>query len=467
MKERLLIVDDKKDMLQMIERLVSRHLSVDVLKAMNGQDALKFFSENSIDTVVLDIRMPGKDGMTVLKEILNKDRDIPVIILTGYGTVDMAVEALKLGAYDFLTKPVDNERLVHTIRRALRYRRLIKEKRLLEEEVQRRRLQREILGTSPAIKKVLEEIKAVATTDETVLILGETGTGKELAARTIHRLSQRAEGPFVTVNCPAVPENLLESELFGFKKGAFTSATEDKTGLIATAHRGTLFLDEIGDIPAQVQTKLLRFLQEKEFRPLGSTENITVDVRVIASTNQDLEKKIQDGSFREDLYYRLNVITIRMPSLEERKEDIPILADAFLREFSLQYDKEIKGFTKDALEYLLQRPLKGNVRELQNVIKRAVIFATGQWIDRRTLEASPPEPRALSTISSLLDLPYRQAKEKLLEEFTTNYIRHLLNQTGGNVTRAAHRAGIHRQALQQLMRQFGISSSEFKKDQLQ
>ncbi|RME68525.1 MAG: sigma-54-dependent Fis family transcriptional regulator [Nitrospirae bacterium] len=467
MKERLLIVDDKKDMLQMIERLVSRHLSVDVLKAMNGQDALKFFSENSIDTVVLDIRMPGKDGMTVLKEILNKDRDIPVIILTGYGTVDMAVEALKLGAYDFLTKPVDNERLVHTIRRALRYRRLIKEKRLLEEEVQRRRLQREILGTSPAIKKVLEEIKAVATTDETVLILGETGTGKELAARTIHRLSQRAEGPFVTVNCPAVPENLLESELFGFKKGAFTSATEDKTGLIATAHRGTLFLDEIGDIPAPVQTKLLRFLQEKEFRPLGSTENITVDVRVIASTNQDLEKKIQDGSFREDLYYRLNVITIRMPSLEERKEDIPILADAFLKEFSLQYDKEINGFTKDAIEYLLQRPWKGNVRELQNVIKRAVIFATGQWIDRRTLEASPPEPRALSTISSLLDLPYRQAKEKLLEEFTTNYIRHLLNQTGGNVTRAAHRAGIHRQALQQLMRQFGISSSEFKKDQLQ
>ncbi len=465
MKQRILIVDDKKDMLQMLERLLSRHLSVEVLKAQNGATAIKTVTQNGVDAVVLDIRMPGKDGMSVLRELLEKDRDVPVIILTGYGTVDMAVEALKIGAYDFLTKPVDNDRLVHTVKRAIEYRRLLKEKRRLEEEVKLRGLTREIIGTSPAIKKVLEELEAVADTEETVLILGETGTGKELAARTIHRLSQRAEGPFVTVNCPAVPESILESELFGYKKGAFTSATHDKTGLIETAHGGTLFLDEIGDIPAQVQTKLLRFLQDKEFKPLGHTENIKVDVRVIASTNQDLEKKITEGTFREDLYYRLNVITIRMPSLAERRQDIPVLAEHFLREFSIQYNKDIEGFTRDALQYLTERPWKGNVRELQNVVKRAVIFATDRWISRASILATERGTHPGPNLSDLLELPYRTAKDKLLEEFTTEYIRNLLQKTGGNVTRAAQIAGLHRQALQQLMRQYGITSSQYKRQQ--
>ncbi len=462
MKERVLIVDDKADMLQMLERLLKRHLSVEVLKAQNGREALRMVTEEQTDAVVLDIRMPGKDGMTVLREVLQKDRDIPVVILTGYGTVDMAVEALKVGAYDFLTKPVDNERLVHTLRRALQYRKLLREKKRLEEEVRQRRLRQEIIGQSGAIRRVLREIEAVARTDETVLILGPTGTGKELAARTIHRLSPRSNGPFVTVNCPAIPENLLESELFGYRRGAFTSATEDKKGLIETAHGGTLFLDEIGDIPPEVQTKLLRFLQEKEFKPLGHTENIHVDVRVIASTNQDLEKKIQDGSFREDLYYRLNVITIRMPSLAERREDIPLLAEAFLREFALQYNKDIEGFTKDAIQYLLTKQWKGNIRELQNTIKRAVIFTRDRWVQRDDLEPSEPIKGSLLTESQVFDMPYSMAKDRVLHEFTTDYLRRLLQKTGGNVTRAAQLAGMHRQALQQLRRRHGLSSTEFR-----
>jgi DNA-binding NtrC family response regulator len=462
-KDKILIIDDKPDMLTFLERLISKELGVDILTAQNSSEALPYLKDNDIDIILLDVRMPGKDGISLLKEIKSLDSDIIVIMLTGYGTVDMAVEALKLGAYDFLTKPVNNERLIHTLRRALQFRKVLKEKQRLEEEIRTQVVRKELIGESPVMKEVLETLRAVAETDETVLILGETGTGKELAARTIHRLSRRADGPFITVNCPAIPESILESELFGYRKGAFTSATSDKKGLIETADHGTIFLDEIGDIPHSVQTKLLRFLQDKEFKPLGDTENIKVDVRVIASTNQDLEKKIQEGHFREDLYYRLNVITIRMPSLKERSEDIPLLAEHFLREYALKYGKEIEGFSDEAIVYLTTRQWKGNVRELQNVIKRAVIFARNNKIGRRDLEDfSHIEPCPDILMDSLLNLDYRSAKSKVLEHFTVNYLRHLLESTKGNVTHAARKAGMERQALQQLMKRYRITSSEFR-----
>ncbi|RMG74733.1 MAG: sigma-54-dependent Fis family transcriptional regulator, partial [Nitrospirae bacterium] len=426
MKHRVLVVDDHQDMLRMLKRLLETELQVEVLTSASASKAIETVKKEPVDLAIVDVKMPKKDGITLLREAKEIDSNLIVIILTGYGTVEMAVEALKQGAYDFLTKPVNNERLVHTVKRALEYRRVLDEKSALERKIAEETLRRELIGESRAIKELLERLSAVAVTDETILIRGETGTGKELAARTIHRLSSRAEGPFITVNCPAIPESILESELFGYRKGAFTSAVTDKKGLFEAAHGGTIFLDEIGDIPSSVQTKLLRVLQEKEFKPLGDTENVKVDVRVIASTNQDLETKIEKGEFREDLYYRLNVITLRMPSLNERAEDIPLLANHFLKEYSVEYGKDISGFDSEAIDYLINRNWKGNVRELQNVVKRAVIFTKGSRISRADLESPVIEnPCADDVIAGLLEKDYKTAKQKVLERFTREYVSHL------------------------------------------
>ncbi len=463
MRQRILVVDDHRDMLRMLKRLLESELEVEVLTSESATSAVEIMNKEQAALAILDVKMPGMDGITLLKELRAIDNNLIVIILTGFGTVEMAVEALKLGAYDFLTKPVNNERLVHTVKRALEYRRVLDEKSALEKRIAQETLKREIIGESRAIKELLEKISAVAVTDETILIRGETGTGKELAARTIHRLSNRAEGPFITVNCPAIPESILESELFGYRKGAFTSATTDRKGLFEEADRGTIFLDEIGDIPPSVQTKLLRVLQEKEFKPLGDTRTVKVDVRVIASTNQDLEAKIERGEFREDLYYRLNVITLRMPSLNERAEDIPMLANHFLKEYVIEYGKDISGFDPDAMEYLMSRSWKGNVRELQNVVKRAVIFSKGNRIGRADFESPVLEnPCSDDVIERLLNIDYRTAKQKVLERFTREYVSHVLKKTGGNITHAAKMAGMERQALQQLMKRYGIDPSEYR-----
>ncbi len=463
MKHRVLVVDDHKDMLRMLKRLLEAELDVEVLTSASAPKAIEIVKDTAIDLAVVDVKMPRMDGITLLKELKSLDRNLIVIILTGFGTVEMAVDALKLGAYDFLTKPVNNERLVHTIKRALEFRRVLDEKSALERKIAEATLRRELIGESRAIRELLEKLSAVAVTDETILIRGETGTGKELAARTIHRLSKRAGGPFITVNCPAIPESILESELFGYRKGAFTSATTDRKGLFEEADGGTIFLDEIGDIPPSVQTKLLRVLQEKEFKPLGDTRNVRVDVRVIASTNQDLEAKIQRGEFREDLYYRLNVITLRMPSLNERVEDIPMLANHFLKEYVVEYGKDIIGFEPDAMEYLMTRSWKGNVRELQNIVKRAVIFSKGNRIGRSDFESPVLEnPCSDDVIEKLLNIDYRSAKQKLLERFTREYVSHLLRKTGGNITHAAKMAGMERQALQQLMKRYDIDPSEYR-----
>ncbi|HDY71602.1 MAG TPA: sigma-54-dependent Fis family transcriptional regulator, partial [Nitrospirae bacterium] len=382
MSEKVLVVDDKKDMLVFLERLLSTELNVQVVGVTRGRDAVGAISGDGVDVVITDVKMPGKDGIALLEDLRKIDSDLIVIILTGYGTVDLAVEALKKGAYDFLTKPVDNERLIHTLKRALEYRRVLKEKRFLEERVKYASLKRELIGESDVMANLLDRIRTIAETGETVLITGETGTGKELAARTTHRFSRRSKGPFIAVNCPAIPESILESELFGYRKGVFTSAVSDRKGLFEAADGGTLFLDEIGDIPLSVQSKLLRVLQEKEFKPLGDTASVKVNVRVIASTNPAIERKIDDGQFRDDLYYRLKVITVRMPSLNDRVDDMPLLAGHFLIEYALEYGKSITGFSRDALDYLKVREWRGNVRELQNTIKRAVIFSKGSIIDR-------------------------------------------------------------------------------------
>ncbi len=462
-RQKVLIVDDHKDMLSMLSRLLSSELNIEIVTTSSSLRALEIINRDRVDLAIVDVKMPKLDGIGLLKKIKEIDDELIVIILTGFGTVEMAVDALKLGAYDFLTKPVNNDRLVHTVKRALDYKRVLEEKSVLEKKILEETLKKELIGESRSIKDLLEKIAAVANTDETILIRGETGTGKELAARTIHRLSKRAKGPFVAVNCPAIPETILESELFGYRKGAFTSAVTDKKGLFEEADGGTIFLDEIGDIPLSIQTKLLRVLQEKEFKPLGDTKNVKVDVRVIASTNQDLEKKIEKGQFREDLYYRLNVISLRMPSLNERIEDIPLLANHFLKEYAAEFGKALTGFTPDAIDYLIGRKWKGNVRELQNLVKRAVIFSKGEKITRDELESPVYEnPCSDDVLEKLFNIDYKTAKSKLIEKFTREYIGNLLKKTNGNVTHAARLAGMERQALQQLMRRYGITPSEFK-----
>jgi len=463
MRESVLIVDDKQDMLDLLKRIITQKLDVSVVSSTSGEEALEMVNKTGIGLVVTDVKMPGMDGLELLKRIKERNGDTVVIILTAHGTVDSAVDALKIGAYDFLTKPLNNERFIHTLKRAIELKRVIREKNLLAERLKQARLVGSIIGNSPAIRSMLEKIEMIADTDETVLITGETGTGKELAARTIHILSKRSQKKFVPVNCPALPESILESELFGYKKGAFTSAMSDKKGLFESANGGTIFLDEIGDIPTGIQTKLLRVIQEREFKPLGDTESIQVDVRVVASTNQDLERKISQGQFREDLFYRLNVISVHMPSLRERVEDIILLADYFLLEYSIEFDKEIQGFSEDAAAYLTNRMWKGNVRELQNVIKRAVIFAREPIIDRPALE-NPLRSNAVdeNVPDHVLSLDYKTARKLTVENFSVTYIKNILEKTDGNVTRAAREAGLERQSFQHLMRKYNIRSNDFR-----
>ncbi len=403
-------------------------------------------------------------GIALLQEINRVDSSISVIIMTGYGTIQMEVTAVKEGAYEFFEKPFDSERLKNAVIRGLERTRLIQENRRLQDSLAGPSGPHGFVGRSSALQRVLSRIEQVADTNATVLIRGPSGTGKELAAKALHSLSSRANRPLITINCPAVPEHILESELFGYKKGAFTGAVADKEGLFLAANHSTILLDEIGDIPISIQTKLLRVLQEKEIRPLGSTTVKKIDVRVIASTNQDLEKKIKEGQFREDLFFRLNVVTITMPSLEEMREDIPLLAHHFLRKYAMEYGKNDLSFSREAMEYLLNRNWQGNVRELKHAVQRAVLFTKGREIDPCDFE----EERADSVpcenfhFRSLLDQPYNEAKSRLLEMFTRRYITMALENHGGNVSKAAKFSGLERQSFQRLMRRYNIRSQEFK-----
>ncbi len=463
-KPKILVVDDEPHMTRMLARLFRQIPGAEIETSLSGEEALGKLEKFSPLVVVSDIKMAGMDGITLLRQIREFDPTISVILITGYGTIEMAVESLKLGAYDFIQKPFDSDRILHIVERALERTALLRENERLKRRVASCAWEQlGIIGESPAIQRVFEMVERVARSDVTVLIRGESGTGKELIARAIHLLSDRKEKELITVNCPAVPEHILESELFGYVKGAFTGATTDKEGLFQVANGSTIFLDEIGDIPPNIQTKLLRVLQEKEIRPLGSTKTIPVDVRVIASTNQDLEAKIKAGLFREDLYYRLNVVTIYLPPLRERKEDILPLAMHFLQKYAQEYGREGLNFSSEALEYLLKNPWKGNVRELQNVIKRAVLLAKGDAITPQDLLEKDLEvtPR-LDPFHEYFERPYAEAKKELLNSFSRRYVESLLFKTKGNVTQAARLAGLERQAFQRLMRQVGVRSEDFR-----
>jgi DNA-binding NtrC family response regulator len=465
MKQKILIVDDNPDMTRMLERLIGNTLQQEILTAGSAEAALRMLKENTFNCLLVDMKMPGMDGIELMRHIKKKDPSLPVIIMTAYGAIETAVEAMKEGAYDFITKPFEEERLLHTVRRALEHERLLRRNLDLERRIREKEKETFFVGESPRMKQLIDTIKLVAGTDVTVLITGETGTGKELAARMIHNLSNRTGKPFVAVNCPAIPENILESELFGYRKGAFTGAISDREGLFQAAQGGTLLLDEIGDISSSLQSKLLRVLQERELKPLGDTATRRVDVRVIAATNRDLESNVAAGLFRSDLYYRLNVVSVNTPPLRDIPEDIPLIAHHFLSLFCGELGLNQKKLTEEAIRFLVSCQWKGNARELQNEIKRAVIFSKSDLLAPG--DFGNCAVGLITTSDSAIEtngIDYREAKKKVLAAFNIEYISNLLRRTEGNVSLAAQSAGVERQSLQHLMRQYGIASAPFRKD---
>ncbi|MGH9321111.1 MAG: sigma-54-dependent transcriptional regulator, partial [Vicinamibacteria bacterium] len=371
---RILVIDDEESMRQLLEIALGKE-GYRLTLAESGRKATELFDKSSYDLVISDIKMPDMSGVDVLRHIKETDPTVPVIMITAYASAETAVEALRLGAYDYLTKPFKLEELKTNIRNALEKVRLKKENESLKRELKQKHGLDSMLGGSPLMLELFEHIKSVAITNSTVLITGESGTGKELAARAIHVRSPRANEQFVSINCGAMPETLLESELFGHLKGSFTGASTNHKGLFEVAHRGTIFLDEIGEMSPTMQVKLLRVLQEKKLRRIGSTEEIEVDVRILAATNKDLERGVQDKSFREDLFYRLNVIPIHLPPLRERREDIPLLATHFLPKACASTGKSISKISDEAMERLTAYDWPGNVRELENTIERAVVLS--------------------------------------------------------------------------------------------
>ena len=379
MAEKILIVDDEKIIRESLSYILKKE-GYEVEEAENGLVAHEMLLKNSYDLVITDLEMPGMKGIDLLEKIKQINIQTSVIIITAFGSLNTAIAALRNGASDYILKPVEFDEIILKVKKLFEVRNLLLENRVLRNEIQRHYDFENIIGKSSAIKKIYDMIQAVSETDSTVLIVGKSGTGKELVARALHYNSNRKNKPFVAFNCGAIAENLVESELFGHKKGAFTGALYDKEGFVKAADKGTLFLDEISEMPLQLQVKFLRVLQEKEFTPVGQTSTIKVDVRIIASTNRDLKEEIKTGKFREDLFYRLNVIEIQLPSLKEREEDIPLLADHFLDKYRKEMGKNIKGFDADSMHALISHEWKGEIRELENIVERAVIFCKKDFI---------------------------------------------------------------------------------------
>ncbi len=450
MSEHLLLVDDEPDFLSGIRRLLEREFDgLSVATAERPRTALALVRRQQYDLVLLDIKMPEMDGITLLGELLHLDPALSVVMLTAHGTIDTAVAAMKRGAWDFLTKPVDRETLSRVVSRGLERNRLKRENERLRRELSDRH---RFVGSSPPLRRFLAELRNAAATDYNVLVRGASGTGKELAARAIHAWSARSNGPLVMVNCPAIPEHLLESELFGHCRGAFTGADRAHRGLFATADTGTLVLDEIGDIPLAIQAKLLRVLEEQEIRPLGASRPVPVDVRIVAVTNRDLEAMIASGRFRQDLFYRLNVLGVETPSLAAMREDIPELAEHFLRRAASETGRPMPPLSRELIRTLMERPWPGNVRELQNAMRRLVV--TGDLL--------PPATGTTAVPPAEENLPYGEAKERLLDQFNRKYFHQLLQRTGGNVSRAAVVAGLNRSALQKILRRLGIDPAAYR-----
>jgi len=451
-KNTVLVVDDDQAHRTMLLTLLTGW-KYDVIEADDGAVAIEMVHERPFDLILMDIRMIKVSGLEALPEIKAYNPAIPVIIMTAYSSVETAVEALKMGAYDYLTKPLDFDELRLVMERAMDHRRLREENRLLRETLGAQFERRNIIGRSTAMVKLLETVAQVAPSETTVLITGETGTGKELIAGAIHFNSPRKDGPFVKMNCAAVPEGLLESDLFGHEKGAFTGAHRLKKGKFQQAHGGSLFLDEVSEMSLPMQVKLLRVLQEREITRVGGEEVIKVDVRVIAGTNKDLTREIEKGHFREDLYYRLNVVTLNVPPLRDRKEDIPLLAQHFLVLFSEKNRKQIKGLTPQAMDRLLKYDWPGNVRELMNTVERAVVLSRSEYLDDKDFPVV-----VKSELSSDQGASGEQAgpSDFKLDEVEREAILKTLESAEGNKSEAARRLGITRKTLHKKLKKYGM-----------
>ena len=446
----LLIVDDEPSILQSLGGLLSDE-GFEVATAANGYEALKVIEAESPDLVLLDIWMPGIDGIETLKEIKKENPYIQVIIITGHGTIETAVKATKLGAYDLIEKPLSIDKVIVAINNALNFRRLEEENKYLRKKTLERN---SINGNSPKTMALKNNIAKAAPTDSWILIIGENGTGKELVARMIHHLSPRANQPLIDVSCAAIPENLIESELFGHEKGAFSGATSKKIGKFELANNGSIFLDEIGDMSLNTQAKILRVLQEQKIQRVGGSRTISVDVRVIAATNQNLEEEIGKGRFREDLFYRLNVFPIEVPPLRQRTEDIPILVETFLEDFAVQNRDKRKMITPDALEILRKYSWPGNVRELKNLVERLVILVDGDAIDSRDI----PDVYNLNTGSTADCSDYEFMNLKTFKEarmaFEEEFIKRKLLEHHNNVSKTASAIGVGRSLLHKRIKNF-------------
>jgi DNA-binding NtrC family response regulator len=467
MKPRILIVDDEIRMQRLFE--INLGAKYEVLTAGEGGAALEIVKGRDVDLLVTDLKMPGMNGMTLLQEARRIRADLPVILMTAYGTVEGAVQAMKEGAVDYILKPIKMEEMELLIEKTLSVRRLQDENLSLRKELQTVYGPANIVGTHPAMQRVIQLISQVAGTKATVLIQGESGTGKEIVARAIHCQSDRASRPFVVINCAAIPSNLLESELFGHEKGAFTGAVKTKRGRLELADQGTLFLDEIGEMPKELQVKILRVLEEQKFQRVGGTEDVEVDNRILAATNKDLKQAVEAGSFRDDLYYRLNVITLSIPPLRERKEDIPLLVDYFLKKHREVFKSRATGVKEEVLKLLSEYPWPGNVRELENTLVRAMILSASDQIQPEDLpdemrQEEAPGAGKLPAHREELKLMKKEAQQKAKEEIEKNFIVEALRQGGGNVLRSAEKVGMDRRQFQNLIRKYGISRKDFLKD---
>ncbi len=469
-RKQILVVDDEPNLRRVLSAQLERD-GYDVHIAEDGQQGLDLLRDNHIDLVITDLRMPKVDGMELLRRAMEIDDTLPVVMITAHGTVDNAVEALKTGAFDYITKPFDQAEVRAIVRKALRTRDLSSAEASRPADVADTPEARYgIIGQSPGIRAIYDIISRVADTPTTVLISGESGTGKELVARALHENSSRKDKPFIKVNCAAIPRDLMESELFGYERGAFTGAVGSKPGRFELASGGTLFLDEIGSIPVEMQVKLLRALQESEFERVGGIKTIHVDVRLVAATNSDLKKEIASGAFREDLYYRLNVVPIRLPSLRERGEDIPLLTQHFVQKFNARLKKKVERVDAETQRVLETYPWPGNIRELENVVERAVLFCDGDTLvasdlppDVRGNEAKAPAEAEPSTEDSAAAPGADGLKEQVkaaMSRLERQLIHKALEQTGGNVTHAARLLKISRKGLQLKMKELGLREKD-------
>ena len=491
--KRILIADDEINIRRVLEAILRRD-GYDVVTAANGEEALAGMSRG-VHTVITDLKMPGLDGMGLLRRLSVDFPDVPVVMITAHGSVENAVEAVKLGAFDYVEKPFDQEQIRQIVAKALRTHILARRDARPEDPTARGRFR--LVGESTAIAQVYQVVEKVADTPSTVLITGESGTGKELVARALHDNSSRNTGPFIKINCAAIPKTLMESELFGYEKGAFTGAVGSKPGRFELAHGGSLFLDEIGEIPVEMQVKLLRVLQESEFERVGGIKTIKVDVRLITATNRDLAAEIASGGFRDDLFYRLNVVPIHLPPLRERREDIPLLVNHFIARFNERLKKQVAGIEPEAIERLVSHHWPGNIRELENVIERTILFSEGSLIRTSDLPGefggTPPqglaapaaqatEERAPTAATSSGALPavqgpsaaasssvpqvgeevgsLKEAVRAETERVERELIQRALDETAGNVTQAARKLQISRKSLQTKMKEFGLRDKE-------